>query len=147
MTMQMTLNFSSNSQQFKPENDINLESQLLQKQSREVIGLKSIEWAAGLFEGEGCISHDTRYPDVRIVAINMTDKDVMESFVDLVGYGNLRGPYRYKGSPSYYKERWEWKVSKKTEVLRILKMFLPYFGKRRTEKAIEAINHLNETTY
>ena len=71
----------------------------------------------------------------------MTDKDVMQRFVNVIGYGNLNGPYKGTNKPF-----WSWEVSKKTEVLRILKMFLPHLGKRRAEKAIEAINHLNETT-
>ena len=71
----------------------------------------------------------------------MTDLDVMERFVDVVGHGNLNGP---KWNPKSTKPYWRWTVSKTSEVLRILKMFLPHFGKRRAEKAIEAINHLNE---
>ena len=73
----------------------------------------------------------------------MTDKDVMERFVDVVGYGKLNGPYSYKTRPTH-KQFWQYKVEKRTEVLRILKMFLPHFGKRRAKKAIEAINHLHE---
>jgi len=72
----------------------------------------------------------------------MTDKDVMERFVDVIGYGNLTGP---KWCDKSTKPIWQWQLEKKSEVLRILKMFLPHFGKRRTERAIEAINHLHET--
>ena len=72
----------------------------------------------------------------------MTDSDVMERFVDVVGYGNLRGPYTNSG----YKPFWRWEIVKSKEVLRILKMFLPHLGKRRAAKAIEAINNLNEIT-
>ena len=73
----------------------------------------------------------------------MTDKDVMERFVDVVGYGNLRGPsWGHKSKKPY----WQWSVCKRIEVLRILKLFLPHFGIRRSEKAIEALTHLNETT-
>ncbi len=71
----------------------------------------------------------------------MTDKDVMQRFVNVIGYGTLYGPY-IRGT---YKPVWQWEIGKKVEVVRILKMFLPHFGKRRSEKAIEAINHLNET--
>ena len=79
--------------------------------------------------------------------MNMTDKDVMERFIDVVGYGKLLGPYKTNGTKhkSHHKDRWDWYCGKKTEVLRILKMFLPHFGKRRAEKAIEAITHLHET--
>ena len=115
-----------------------------QRQNLAAIGQRytDIVWAAGLFEGEGCISFDSRQPKLRKVQLAMTDKDVVERFINIVGYGNLLGPYIRR--PGTNKPLWEWKVSKSSEVLRILKMFLPYFGKRRSEKAIEAINHLNE---
>ncbi len=103
-----------------------------------------VAWAAGLFEGEGCVSIPKHRPNQRRLSMNMTDVDVMKKFVDVVGYGNLKGP----NSPPSYKEHFKpfycWQLSKGKEVLRILNLFLPYFGERRSEKAKEAINHLNE---
>ena len=141
----MTLSSPSNTQQLELESITTLESQLQQRQNLAAIGQRytDIVWAAGLFEGEGCINSDQRNPNSRIIQIGMTDKDVMERFVDVVGYGKLNGPYSYKTRPTH-KQFWQYKVEKRTEVLRILKMFLPHFGKRRAKKAIEAINHLHE---
>ena len=102
-----------------------------------------VAWAAGLFEGEGSIPLVRRNKNTRMLSIKMTDKDVMEKFVDVVGFGNLTGPLMYEKC-GHKKPYWSWQLQKKPEVLRILKMFLPYFGKRRAGKAIEAINHLNE---
>jgi hypothetical protein len=118
---------------------------LQQRQSLAAIGQRytDIVWAAGLFEGEGCISFDHRFKNTRTIQIKMTDLDVMERYVDVVGYGKLRGPYKEKKTPGS-KPFWQHSVCKGSEVLRILKMFLPHLGKRRSEKAIEAINHLNE---
>ena len=142
----MTLCSPLNSQQLKLESIINYDVQLQQRQRLAAIGQRStdIVWAAGLFEGEGCISTPARNKsNQRSIYIGMTDKDVMERFVDVVGYGNLNGPKWTKGST---KPLWQWAVEKRPEVLRILKMFLPHLGKRRAEKAIEAITHLNEIT-
>ena len=100
----------------------------------------AVAWAAGLFEGEGCISYDQRYPNYRRLGMNMTDEDVMRRFVEIVDYGRLYGPYI--SGKSDHKPVWSWAIGKKSEVLRILKMFKPYFGKRRSEKAIEAINKI-----
>jgi hypothetical protein len=125
---------------------------LQQRQSLAAIGQRytDIVWAAGLFEGEGCISKQKARPNQRRLQINMTDKDVMERFVNVVGYGELKNRTYSEAVKSLHKGTlkpfWSWEVSKKTEVLRILKMFLPHLGKRRAEKAIEAINHLNEIT-
>ena len=139
----MTLSSPLNIQQLELESITTLESQLQQRQNLAAIGQRytDIVWAAGLFEGEGCIAQHTKGSGYRKLVISMTDSDVMERFVDVVGYGNLRGPYNYNTG---YKPYWRWEIVKSKEVLRILKMFLPHLGKRRSEKAIEAINHLNE---
>ena len=81
-------------------------------------------------------------PKQRKISIGSTDKDVLDRFVSVVGYGYI-GNAKF-GSNSI-KPFYEWQLEKRIEVLRILKMFLPHLGKRRSEKAIEAINHLNET--
>ena len=110
---------------------------MLQKQSREKTGLKSIEWAAGLFEGEGCISYredQNRY----CLCIAMCDGDVMHDWAKAVQYGNVTGPNKNGDNPKW-KPRYQWYTSKKTEVIRILKELLPNLGLRRTEKAIEAL--------
>ena len=137
----MTLSLPLNTQQLELESITTLESQLQQRQNLAAIGQRytDIVWAAGLFEGEGCIHFKTDRPNQRVLSISMTDKDVMERFVDVVGYGNLNGPYMAKLSTKPF---WKWQLYKGTEVLRILKMFLPHFGKRRSEKALEALNHL-----
>ena len=141
----MTLSSPLNTQQLELESITTLESQLQQRQNLAAIGQRytDIVWAAGLFEGEGSITFDRNNQHTRKLSMSMTDKDVMERFVDVVGYGNLRGPYRYEKSGNKL-PYWQWAFSKKKEVVRILKMFLPYFGKRRSERAIEAITHLNE---
>ena len=142
----MTLSSPLSFQQLKLENIINYDAQSQQRQSLAAIGQRytDIVWAAGLFEGEGSITHAANYPHKKQLSIGMTDKDVMERFVDVVGHGKLYGPYCYKKSGNR-KPYWQWKAYKSSEILRILKMFLPHFGKRRAEKAIEAINHLHET--
>ena len=141
----MTLNSTLNGQQLELENTTNYEYQLQQRQSQAAVGQRYIDivWAAGLFEGEGCISTPSRNNCIkRVLYIGMTDKDVMERFVSVVGYGNLNGPQWKQGGT---KPVWQWSIERRPEVLRILKMFLPHLGKRRAEKAIEAITHIHET--
>ena len=137
----MTLNLPLKTQLEELENTTLYDALLQQKQNLAAIGQRytDIVWAAGLFEGEGSIFTSNRNKAEKYIAINMTDKDVMQKFVSVVGYGNLLGPY--KGTNKPY---WQWKCGKKSEVLRILKMFLPHFGIRRADKAIEIITFLNE---
>ena len=99
-----------------------------------------VAWAAGFFEGEGCIKAQ-KNGRFEVLSLNNTDKDVIERFVNIVNYGNLCGPYTTKKKPTY-KPYWSWAVGKKAEVKRILEMFLPYLGKRRKQRAEQALYHL-----
>ena len=98
----------------------------------------TLMWAVGLFEGEGCITHSTtRHGKKRPkLAIAMTDKDIMQRFVDFIGYGILR---ERKGTN---KPAYEWQTEKESEVIRILDMFLPHLGQRRAYKALNVLDHL-----
>lgn len=70
--------------------------------------MKDVEaaWLAGLFEGEGCISlAGTRVQ----LSIAMTDRDVVERFVSMVGYGKVTcRPGKLNGE--YKKEMFYWQI-------------------------------------
>ena len=100
-----------------------------------------IAWAAGLFEGEGWISSWRKQPNLRCIGIEMTDEDVMERFMKVVNYGRLM-PKLYDSGKTGYR----WQTSKHTVVAHVLKLFLPYLGTRRSERANEVLRHY-ETTY
>ena len=77
----------------------------------------------------------------------MTDKDVMESFFNTIQLGKLYGPYtpkEKKVNGENRKDFWIWHCYEPLQVYSFLKMLIPYLGKRRTTKALEAFNHLNE---
>ena len=101
----------------------------------------SIAWAAGLFEGEGCIKLDPRSRGVQL-CLNSTDYDVISRFRTILGVENRPLEIKYKTKP-HHKDAWELRVGKKSEVRRILEMFLPYFGLRRSCKALDAFDHLD----
>ena len=93
-------------------------------------------WAAGLFEGEGSITVTYRQCSLQMAT---TDADVMERFVEVVGYGNI---HPQEKRPGQTKRQYRWHVSRATEVVRILNTFMPYLGERRKAKAVEAIDFL-----
>lgn len=101
-----------------------------------------IAWAAGLFEGEGCISikppQGARHmPSIRL-NISMTDEDVLVRFREAVGCGGvvrLRRP-ALPGKKAVY----SWDIGNRTEVARLLEAFLPWFGERRAAKARLALD-------
>jgi len=100
-----------------------------------------IAWAAGLFEGEGCIGvwktqKNHVLPLIRLT-ITMTDRDVLERFCAVVQCGKVGGERRY-GRP-HHKPAFVWCISNRSDVERILLALLPWFGERRSAKAREAL--------
>jgi hypothetical protein len=51
---------------------------------------EEIAWAAGLFEGEGTITHSDGQLYVRL---GNTDQEVIRRFADVFPFGTLYGPY------------------------------------------------------
>ena len=70
----------------------------------------------------------------------MTDKDIIEKFINILNYGNLTGPYTRPSKP-HWKPSYKWQVRKRIEVIRILNLFMPFFGERRSERANEVLRH------
>ncbi len=103
----------------------------------------SIEWAAGLFEGEGSIvfCNTSGYTFPRL-SLKMCDKDVVQKFGEVVGIQRMNGPYitTQMKSNKHWRPAYEWHTAKKAEVVRILNLFLPYLGDRRAYKALNALD-------
>lgn len=89
-------------------------------------------WAAGLFEGEGCISIVGRRVQL---SLNMTDEDVVRRLHCVVGVGAVYGPLQPR--MAHYKPQWRWTVSSRADVALVLSMFWPWLGDRRKTKARE----------
>lgn len=99
----------------------------------------NLQWAAGLFEGEGSFSvrTDSQYGYQRPIAqIKSTDEDVLITFRQVVMIGNLRGPYGHKKNNNW-KQYWHWEVSKVNDYLFFCHLVYPYMHSRRQEKMIE----------
>lgn len=102
----------------------------------------SLAWAAGLFEGEGCIdiSHrrNRRTGKVRL-RIQMTDPDVLERMRRVCG-GSTRGPFRLEREGC--KPMYAWDLYKQGEIALLLELWLPFLGERRRERASQALSEL-----
>lgn len=101
-----------------------------------------IAWAVGLFEGEGCIGiwktqKGRKLPLIRL-SLEMTDRDVVERFCEVVACGRVTGPHVYK-RPTNRKPTYGWLISNRADVERILLMFQPWLGERRSSKAQEVL--------
>jgi len=97
-------------------------------------GPKSIEWAAGIFEGEGCITYDSSNNSWNM-KVDMTDDDVVCDFYDAVNnIGHYYGPQKCPGSPAHHKPFSRWRVNKKDYIFELVMLFYPYMYTRRRER-------------
>ena len=102
--------------------------------------IRSIEWAAGLFEGEGysCKSFDKRRnKNYYKVGIEMSDKDCIDDFEDTMGFGK-----RYYREREGKKPTWTWTVGSKKAIIKSLELLLPHLGLRRAYNALNILDDL-----
>ena len=105
--------------------------------------MHTIEWAAGLFEGEGCIykGNQTKAPHNPYfqLTLGMTDLDVVQAFADLMDCGSVITSDRKDRG---WKTMYTWRVSKTSHVRDILDKLLPHFGNRRAHKALDILDYI-----
>lgn len=97
----------------------------------------NIAWAAGIFEGEGCIAWSKQKKHPRL-SVRMTDRDIVLRFHDAVGLGRFTGPYANTGGDPE-KQLWCWQTTTIKDTYPVLELLLPYLGERRKARAEEVI--------
>lgn len=103
------------------------------------MNVPQLMWAVGLFEGEGCITHGKNHFTLKLA---MTDKDIVTRFAELMGVGNV---CEQKPQKEGYKWQYVWRIHQRTEIIRILDLFLPHLGDRRAHKALDVLDVLECT--
>jgi hypothetical protein len=95
---------------------------------------EEIAWAAGLFEGEGCVTEiDGRFT----LALNNTDEEVVRRFEEIVRLGRIYGPYENSSSDGFRRKPfWAW-VAKDESALDVMQMLAPWLSTRRRSRAHE----------
>ena len=101
--------------------------------------MDTILWAAGLFEGEGCIKKDKRKKATFTLYLGMTDLDVVERFKAVFNCGSITVAKQPK---AHHKPMWRWHVSNKKDIREILSRLLPYLGQRRAYTALNALDDI-----
>lgn len=97
---------------------------------------EDIAWAAGLFEGEGCITTTTCHGRTTPrLLLNMTDEDTVRRFQEIVATGKI---YRRK-VPDKHKQPHIWQVGKKKDCEHLLLLFYPRLSVRRKQRADEIL--------
>ena len=104
-----------------------------------------LSWAAGLFEGEGsccvCTDHNKGTKQAR-VKISMTDKDVIEHFHSVVGFGTVvpNGPSsKVLASRPDFKPQWCWSTGNFERVQYFICMFYSLMGTRRKQQMLNTL--------
>jgi hypothetical protein len=96
---------------------------------------ENLAWAAGLFEGEGCL---TTHGKNMTALINSTDKDVIERFHSVIGFGSINGPYQSKVKASY-KPYWRWRCGSFEHVQATIGLLWKHLGERRKQRAMDLL--------
>lgn len=95
-------------------------------------------WLAGIFEGEGCIVFTGK--NSVTLSIGMTDRDVIDRVLELVGRGTI-----YRNKPKRgYRPQFHWKVGHQDDVRFVLRGIRPWLGKRRGDKADGAMERMKK---
>lgn len=93
-------------------------------------------WAAGLFEGEGCLTWTTasgrKYPTA---SASSTDLDVLEKFRSVIGIGAI-----YSNGSFTHKQVWVWKINGITNIRILSEIVGPYLGERRSKRLAELLS-------
>jgi hypothetical protein len=92
-----------------------------------------LAWAAGIFEGEGCITHHT---GKRLaVTVKGTDHWVVSRFLSAVGIGKVYGPYENRCRDKYARKPfWVW-MAFEDDAREVLELLSPLLSPRRLARA------------
>ena len=104
----------------------------------------SIEWIAGLFEGEGCIRKDQRKRCTFELKLGMTDEDVVARVLDTLKCGKI---YNYPSNNPKHKDMFRWSLGNRQDIKKVLLLLLPYFGLRRAYTAQNALDEIDAVSY
>lgn len=110
-------------------------------------------WAAGFWDGEGCVSltyrqygeNTPKIPRI-VVQVSQVDRRVLDRLRTILQYGSVLGPYnpKTKNSQPYY----VWRVEGVPHLQKIRTMLFPYLGEvklTQMDNALEARKIWEET--
>lgn len=106
---------------------------------------EDLAWAAGLFEGEGCItlnvdrraSPPRKYPKAVLIT---SDADVLERFASILGVGKMgRHPHKAGAKPLH-----RWSATKRSDFLVFAELLGLRLGERRRARLAEVLAEASE---
>lgn len=102
--------------------------------------INRIEWVAGLFEGEGCLTH-IKTEDKWQMKVKMTDEDVIWDFYLAMNCkGQMYGLRKAPSDPASSKPYAVWQTGKRDLIFELCTQLFPYMGNRRRAKIQQFLN-------
>jgi|SRR3990167_3771805 len=98
-----------------------------------------VAWAAGFFEGEGCLSHFA-HRHIPRASVSSTDRDVLQRFNDVVLVGRIEPHGLLRVGR---KAIWRW-TANSDDAVAVIKLLLPHLGVRRATRARELLRYRDE---
>lgn len=99
-----------------------------------------VAWAAGIFEGEGCLTKRGRTSGE--AQVGMTDKDIVERFGAIIGVGRLHVERRNNPRHSTV---YRWTLTNQADVAKLICLFWPWMGERRRAAAMEMLERFSKS--
>ena len=98
------------------------------------VNREDLAWAAGIFEGEGYIGYSPKSRGIQAV-VTSTDKDVLEAFHGIVGFGCLQAPVQPPKENPHWKIKYRWACTSFEETQALVALLWPWLKSRRRSKA------------
>lgn len=103
----------------------------------------ALAWAAGLFDGEGCVylrdgKRDRDRPEITLSITQCFDSEVLVRFRDAVGVGQVTGPVNESGTG--VGPRWNYRSQRTASSLMALASIWPWLGSVKRRQADRAVD-------
>ena len=100
-----------------------------------------LAWAAGLFDGEGCVHLLKSGKGVQL-SLGMTDRATVERFAVVIGLPHHINVMPHSKRNPNWNDAHYWRLHKKQDVLKALALLLPYLV-AKTNDALSAREYLS----
>lgn len=98
----------------------------------------TIEWVAGLLEGEGCFTIHRHPRKAPVVELSMTDRDAVERVAEFFSHGNITTDVSHDRS-TRRKRRWRWSLYGKRAAAAMYQLY-PHLCERRRARIVEVLS-------
>lgn len=103
------------------------------EEPRREIPAAEVAWTAGILEGEGCWTGGPNRQGRWVVAVRMTDEDIIERLHEVTGVGRIT----VEESSCGYKTAWIWQVAARPHREWLTLKVWPWLGTRRRARIRE----------